>query len=82
MTPNEIHNKLAGMIVQVMVKPMLENGGDTSDVLVLAESVLAGVALCVIKCGGDEKALDVICAGAKQRLAEIRLRDTETMGTA
>lgn len=69
----ELHNRLAGQIVISIVKPVSEAGGTTSDVMVLTESVLVGVALACIRLGGDDRVLDVMFERAKARLAELRL---------
>ena len=79
---SELHNQLAGQIVASIVKPVIENGGETTDVMVLTESVVVGVALACIKLGGDERVLDVIFDRAKDRLAELRLTGIATQGTA
>ena len=75
-----LHNKLAGKISTDIIKSVLTSGGSVTDVMVLTESVVVGVALACIKLGGDEKVLDVMLEGAKQRLAEIRLKGIETKG--
>lgn len=83
MTPEHkaaLHNKLAGQIAAEIIRPVITSGGDVADVMVLAESVMIGVALACIKLGGDEKVLDVMFERAKNRLAEIRLTDIETVG--
>lgn len=79
---SDVHNKLAGEIVRQIVKGPLDSGGDITAVLVLAESVIVGVALATIRLGGDEKVLDIMLDAAKARLAEIRLKDIETKGKA
>lgn len=78
----ELHNRLAGEIVARIVRPVIGEGGGVTDVMVLTESVIVGVALACIKLGGDEKVLDVMVDAAKKRLAEIRLKDIETKGRA
>lgn len=78
----ELHNRLAGEIVARIVRPVIDEGGDVTGVMVLTESVLVGVALICIRLGGDEKVLDVMVDAAKQRLTEIRLKDIETKGGA
>lgn len=77
-----LHNDLAGKIIASIVKPVLDNGGQMTDVLILLESVVVGVSLVAIKFGGDEKVLDVVMERAKERLAAIRLGDVEPGGTA
>ena len=76
----ELHNKLAGEIVTSIVRPIITTGGKTSDVMVLTESVLVGVALACVRLGGDERVLDVIFERARERLAELRLKDIEAQG--
>lgn len=78
----ELHNKAAGEIVASIIRPTMLAGGTTEDVMVLTESVLVGVALATIKLGGDEKVLDAMFEAAKQRLAEIRLKDLPAGGRA
>lgn len=80
MSQVEVHNRLAGEIAAQIVRGPLETGGSVTDVMVLAESVLVGVALACVKLGSDEKVLDVMFDAAKQRLAEIRLKDIPTEG--
>lgn len=80
--PSKIHNAQAGAIVRAIVQPVIDNNGTAIDILVLTESVLVGVALFVIKLGGDEAVLDVLLEGAKDRLAEIRLTNLPTEGAA
>lgn len=76
-----VHNQLAGQLVGAIVKSTVGNGGEATAALLLTESVLVGVALTLIRLGGDEKVLDVMFQAAKQRLAEIRLRDATPAGT-
>lgn len=78
----EIHNRLAGQIVASIVRPPLEAGGEFSAVLVLLESVIFGVVLAGVKLGGDEIILDEVVAAVKRRLAEHRLSNINTAGTA
>jgi hypothetical protein len=81
MTPAErraaVHNVMAGEIVRVIVKSTIDGGGGTTDIMVLTESVLVGVALACIRLGGDNMALDIMIDGARNRLAEIRLQTTD-----
>ena len=49
----DLHNQLAGKIVASIVKPPLDHGGSETDVLVLLESVVAGVVLAITRLGGD-----------------------------
>jgi hypothetical protein len=81
-TQTELHNRLAGEIVASIVKPPLEAGGGPTDVLVLLESVILGVTLTLVKLGGDEAVLDAVVVRVKERLAEHRLGNIRTKGTA
>jgi hypothetical protein len=76
----QLHNKLAGQIVASIVRPPIEAGGTFTDVMILTESVLVGVAAACIKLGGDNLVLDTMVNAAKERLAEMRLGDLPTMG--
>lgn len=78
----EHHNAQAGKIVASIVSPVVMGGGSTTDILIITESVLVGVALACIKLGGDELVLNKMFDGAKVRLAEIRLKDIPTEGRA
>lgn len=83
MTPqSELHNQLAGKIVGDIVRPILATGGTYTDVMVLTESVLLGVALMCIKLGGDNIVPDTMFERAKSRLTEIRLTDIKPAGEA
>lgn len=74
------HNAVAGDIVSSIIVPIVKGGGETTDIIVLTESILVGVALYCIKTGGDEIVLDEIMQGAKSRLAEIRKKETGSNG--
>jgi hypothetical protein len=78
----QVHNQTAGEIVQQIVKPTLDAGGEFTDVLVLLESVIVGVVLVAVKLGGDEIVLDQVIAGARTRLAEQRLGGIDPQGKA
>lgn len=77
-----IHNASAGEIVRQIVRPTIEAGGDIKDVLVLLESIVAGVLLFAVKTGADNRVLDTFIEGVRLRMAEIRLRDEPTKGSA
>ena len=81
-TQSELHNRLAGPIINSIVKPPLKSGGDISDVLVLLESVVTGVLMAVVKPGRDGPVLDHFTEGVRGRIAEIRLKDTPPAGQA
>ena len=81
-TMSALHNQLAGPIVASIVKPVLEAGGRPTAILVLLESVIAGVVLAVTRLGGDEVVLEKIFEGVKGRLAELRLGPVHPAGEA
>jgi hypothetical protein len=68
-----IHNEAAGRIVIEIVRPTIAAGGGPEDVLILLESVVTGVLTLVAKLGGDDRVLDVLVEGVRDRMAEIRL---------
>lgn len=79
---HDLHNRLAGEIVASIVRPAFQVRGSITDIMVLTESVLVGVCLTCVKLGGDERVLDTMMQGVRQRLAEIRLKDLEAEGRA
>jgi hypothetical protein len=76
----ELHNHLARQIVSQIASPIAA-GGTISDVMTLCESVLVGVILVCVEFGSDARALDLIVARVKERLAKVRLEDLETKGS-
>lgn len=72
---SELHNRLTGEIVKSIVLPPLAAGGDFKDVMVLLESVIAGVVLGMFKLGGDNIVLDTVLAGVKARVEEVMARE-------
>lgn len=83
---SDIHNRIVGEIVKSIVVPPLTAGGDYKDVMVVLESVIAGVVLGMFKLGGDNIVLDTVMDAAKVRVQEIMARDRlgplETKGSA
>lgn len=78
-TQSDIHNRLAGQIVAQIVKPPLEAGGHVSDVLVLLESVVAGVMMACARVDGWNPAgrdamLMTLETGVRDRLVEMEVR--------
>ena len=69
----DLHNKLAGKIVRSIVEPILEQGGQRTAILVLAESVMAGVVYFCAKNDGvsREMVFDALVEGVRGRLAEM-----------
>ena len=73
MTPVEIHNRDVGGIVKAIIKPTLDAGGSYSDVMVILESVIAGVLLFGIKHEGREPVLDLLIQHVRDDLlVELR----------
>jgi hypothetical protein len=72
---SELHNRIVGEIVKSIVVPPLTAGGDYKDVMVVLESVIAGVVLGMFKLGGDDIVLDTVLDGAKVRVQEIMARE-------
>jgi hypothetical protein len=79
MTPVEQHNAVVGPMLQVIVKA---SGCDPKKMLVLAETVVVGVFLLIVKLGGDEPVMDVFAEGVRTRLAQARLHDMPPAGEA
>lgn len=74
--PSDLHNRLAGEIVQALVRPIIASGGHPRDVMVLLESVALGVCLFLgataVLEGTPESVVDQLAAGIKQRWADDR----------
>ena len=89
----QLHDRVAGAVVAAIVQPVVEAGGQPADVLVLAESVLAGVlvAVATLAAGavvgapvrrGPELLLDALAGRVRARLAAQALGATKPAGTA
>ena len=78
----KLHNEIAGKIVESIVRPPIEAGGSSIDVLIVLESVVAGVLSVVIKVGGDAHVLEEFFDGVRQRMAHVRLDDLPPAGRA
>jgi hypothetical protein len=74
-----LHNRLAKQIVEQIVKEIAADG-NMSDVMLLCESVLVGVALGCFQLGSDIKVLEAIVGRVKERLAKVRLEDLKPKG--
>lgn len=81
-TRAEIHGRVTRAAIFNIIGPILMTRGSVSDIMVAGESLLVGIALSCVKLGGDDRVLDVMFAGAKERLTEMRLADIETGGQA
>jgi hypothetical protein len=79
-TQGDIHNRIAGQIVKEIVNTPIGAGGKTTDVLVLLESIVAGVLTVAINMGGDDVVLEVFNKNVKERMADIRLLQTPHAG--
>lgn len=82
MIHTEIHNRIAGDCVKMIVKEPLLSGGEFTDVMVILESVIMGVILAGIKITGDELALELLMEHVRERLAQARLTMVEPAGEA
>lgn len=80
---SEMHNELAGKIVADIVKPVLAAGGNSSDYLVLLESIVVGVMLTMPPGAagkdGDTVRLLALCRAAAHRCADIRADKAKAM---
>jgi hypothetical protein len=70
----EMHNKIAGEIVASIVKPMVDIGGNGSDILLLLESVIVGTLLMTTKPEADGKILSLVLKRAELRVTETRAK--------
>lgn len=75
LTQVELHNQLAPEIVASIVRPVLVAGGDLTDVMVLTESVLVGVAQALARLGLGMDPIEAIAREATRRRDELRLLD-------
>lgn len=78
----ELHNRISRDAVFAIVGEPMAAGGSPTDVLVILESVILGVTLAIVKLGGDEDVLDLVMERVRGRLAEQRLGNIKTKGTA
>lgn len=79
---HESHNRLAQEIIQRIVIETLAAGGDYKSVLVVLESVVAGVVVAMARLGGDARVFDKLIEGVRIRMAELRLTDIDVGGHA
>lgn len=68
------HNDAAGEIVKRIVKDTEAAGGDFRDVMILLESVAAGVIMVLVREEGDNPSVDLLAEGVKARLKDMRAR--------
>jgi len=74
MTPHEIHQRDAPRIVESIIRPMLDAGGDQFDVMVMLESVVAGVMVWATKEGSEELVVGVMAESIKERMRDLRAK--------
>jgi hypothetical protein len=73
---SDLHNKASKECMAALYQ-VLKAGGTVEELLVTLESVIFGVALTVIKFGGDAIILDAMMERVKGRLAEKRAADPQ-----
>lgn len=78
----DIHKRVAGEVIRLIVTSPIEAGGNFTDVLAILESVIVGVIYAIARLGGDEIVLERVAERVKERLAELRLSDIEPGGSA
>ena len=77
----QIHNRVAKHAITEIVYPTIVAGGDAKAVLLLLESVVAGVLSATVLMGVDEKVLDVLQGRVRQRIAAMRLGELAGIGS-
>lgn len=80
-TKSQLHNRISHEMMMKLEEP-LSQGASATEIMVIGESVLVGMALVCIRLGGDEIVLDAMFERAKRRLAKIRLGKIETRGSS
>lgn len=85
-TVSDHHNKAAGDIVAQIIKGTFDAGGDEKAIMVLLESVAAGVITTLMREEHDGDTIDLLAAGLKNRAKELRevrrLRNATPQGSA
>jgi hypothetical protein len=71
------HNELVVPIIKALAKPVVDAGGDIADVLILLESVIAGVVVFTTRqwpttTATDDLILDTLMNGVRRRLKDYR----------
>lgn len=77
-----LHNKMAGEIVAQIVKPTLQAGGEWADVLVLLESVIAGIILTAALPGSERQIFAALTSAVERRIDELKLENRPAAGRA
>lgn len=70
---SDTHDELSRKFTFEVLGEALKRGATATEVMVLTESCVMAVYLALVKLGGDEKVLDLMVEGIRQRLAEKRL---------
>jgi len=72
----ELHNRLAGQIVRSIVAPVIEAGGDRTNILVLTESVVVGIVEFCARNDGVSRDIvfDKLIDGVRGRLDDLMRR--------
>jgi hypothetical protein len=70
----ELHNKVAGPIVESIVRPMIAAGGQGQDILLLLESVIVGTMLVSSSPSHDGAMLARLHQRAERRVADARAK--------
>jgi hypothetical protein len=76
-TPRDVHNTVAAKAVTMIVQPMRDAGGDNADIIVLLETVTAGVLRLVLKEDQYDAACDLLAEQLKVRVRELQARARE-----
>ena len=79
MSPAGRHNAAVYPILREILRRV---GPEPRELLVVAESVVVGLFLLIVKLGGDEPVLEVFAAGVAARLAQMRLGAVDPKGQA
>lgn len=72
MKPHDLHNRIVKRLLKMIVKPIIANGGNGAECMVVVESLAVGVLMAAGKPEGDGPTIDMLAANAKQRLRELR----------
>lgn len=70
MDQSDDHNRIARELFLTFANKTFREGMETTQVMVIMESVLVGVFLVAMREDGDEKVLDLMLQGTKTRVLE------------
>lgn len=74
-TQSNLHNELAPKILKEIVKRVTKTGGTPRDMMVIVESVAAGIVIFGAIPGMHGQAIDELTTGIKRRVSEMLLND-------